>query len=125
MGEVVNPDSLPDVFDDIAAQLASRPERFVVIRTPLPLIAGRNPRKRTILWYFATSNNALVQVEGNRKEVWLPTYGHGEWEVMKAVDNYHVRVWRSLGFQVHRLEDFHPFAIQLGAAHCIKKYLNR
>jgi hypothetical protein len=26
---------------------------------------------------------------------------------------------------VHRLGDFHPFAVNLGAVHCVKKYLSR
>jgi hypothetical protein len=123
LGEPVNKDSMPEVFDDIADQLCRR--GFAVIRTPLPLVCGRDSKKRMRLWYFATSNNALVQIGGDRKDVWLPTYGYGEFRKLAETDKYHARTWRSLGFEVHSLDDFHPFAIQLGAAHCIKKYLSR
>jgi hypothetical protein len=34
-------------------------------------------------------------------------------------------IWERLGFTVHQLPNFHPFAAKLGAAHCIKKYLRR
>ena len=34
-------------------------------------------------------------------------------------------LWRSLGYDVVRLGDFHAFAVNLGAVHCIKKYLER
>ena len=26
-------------------------------------------------WYHATSNNCLVQIDGDRRDVWLPTRG--------------------------------------------------
>jgi hypothetical protein len=126
LDENLNEDALANVFDDIAEQLRrNRRHRFVVIRNPLPLVCAKNSDERTLLWYFATSNNALVQVEGNRKEVWLPTYGYGGFKKLKRTDDFNARIWRALGFTVHLLDDFHPFAVQLGAAHCIKKYLSR
>ena len=76
------------------------------------------------MWYFATSNNALVQ-NAFSKEVWLPTYGYGNWTELKKTDDANKQIWEGLGFTVHQLSDFHPFAENLGAVHCIKKYLAR
>ncbi len=78
-----------------------------------------------IRWYHATSNNCLVQIDGTDRQVWLPTYGHGDNAELQVVDREHQRVWEDLGFAVHLLGDFHPFAMQMGALHCIKKYLAR
>jgi hypothetical protein len=57
--------------------------------------------------------------------VWLPTYGHGPWADLRAVDDQNKQIWRRLRFTVKELADFHPFAQNLGAVHCIKKYLDR
>ena len=73
------------------------------------------------LWYFATGNNALVD-DGT---VYLPTYGHGAWPELAATDQRNGEIWADLGYQVRFLADFHPFAENLGAVHCIKKYLGR
>ena len=40
-------------------------------------------------------------------------------------DNKNQEIWRGLGFVVRLLADFHPFARNLGAAHCIAKCLAR
>jgi hypothetical protein len=77
------------------------------------------------MWYFATSNNAIVQVENNQKRVWLPSYGYGDFENLRITDAENKRIWRELGFDVTMLTDFHPYAHDLGAAHCIKKYIVR
>jgi hypothetical protein len=34
-------------------------------------------------------------------------------------------LWESLGFTVHQLGDFNPFAERQGVVHCIKKYIQR
>ena len=124
LGRAVWPHSMPDVFDDIAAQLEGL--GFDVIRNPLPLAYFDDPARRERVWYFATSNNALVEIlpEGG-KTVWLPTYGHGAWRELAATDNRNRQMWEGLGFTVKMLADFHPFAENLGAVHCIKKYLAR
>ena len=57
--------------------------------------------------------------------MWLPTYGHGGWASLAATDEANRRVWESLGFETTMLADFHPFAENLGAVHCVKKYLAR
>jgi hypothetical protein len=76
-------------------------------------------------WYFATANNALVQITKTTKDVWLPSYGFGNWTSLKGTDDENKQIWETLGFTVHMLGDFHPFAENLGAVHCIKKYLAR
>jgi len=118
----VSQQAMPEVFDDIADQLATL--GFEVVRNPLPLVYDDDPGARERVWYFATSNNALVQ-DGRTKSVWLPTYGHAPWEILAATDEAMKEIWERLGFTVHQLPNFHPFAAKLGAAHCIKKYLRR
>jgi hypothetical protein len=94
------------------------------MRNPLPLVYMDDPAARERVWYFATANNALVQ-NGTTKDVWLPTYGYGNWAALEKTDAANEAVWNGLGFTVHKLTDFHPFAENLGAVHCIKKYLAR
>jgi hypothetical protein len=114
---------LYEAFDDVARQL--RRKGFHVVRNPLPLVVSEDEDARERMWYFATSNNAIVQVERNTKTVWLPSYGHGHFKDLEITDNENKRIWKALGFRVHMLTDFHPYAYDLGAAHCIKKYLVR
>jgi hypothetical protein len=77
--------------------------------------------RRERWWYFATANNALL----SGATVYLPTYGHGAWPELAATDEANGRIWAGLGYEVVYLADFHPFAENLGAVHCIKKYLAR
>jgi len=113
-----------EVFDDIAEQLDML--GFHVVRTPMPLTYDDDLDKRQRIWYFATSNNALVQVTEKSRDIWLPTYGHRKWPELAATDAENRRIWeQELHFTVHDLGDFHPFASNLGAAHCVKKYLAR
>jgi hypothetical protein len=123
LGEPVPPYAMTDVFDDIAEQLADR--GFEVVRNPLPLVYVSDDARRERTWYFATANNALVEVSDQRKRVLLPSYGHTAWPELAATDQANVAVWEGLGFEAVLLGDFHPFAQNLGAVHCIKKYLAR
>ena len=115
--------AMVEVFDNIARGL----ERlgFVVHRNPLPLIHLDDDIARERIWYFATSNNALVEITDGTRRVWLPTYGHGAWAGLAATDDANADTWTEFGFEVNLLGDFHPFAENLGAVHCIKKYLRR
>jgi hypothetical protein len=112
-----------DAFNDIALQLTRK--RFHVVRNPLPLVVSDNAQRRERMWYFATSNNAIVQVGRRRRTVWLPSYGYGNFKELAATDRANREIWEGLGFTVHMLTDFHPYAHDLGAAHCIKKFLAR
>ena len=118
------PHALSEIFDDVARQLEA--QGFEILRNPLPLTHVDDPAARERFWYFATSNNCLVQIDdvaGN--QVWIPTYGHGPWSDLVATDEANRRVWEELGFTVHQLADFNVFAQNLGSVHCIKKYLGR
>ncbi len=122
--EFLEPHAMADIFDDIACQLETL--GFRVVRNPLPLTYYDNLDEKVRTWYFASSNNALVQVMDESKAVWLPTYGHRYWPELEATDKENIRIWKDeLKFIVHDLGDFHPFAVNSGAAHCVTKYLSR
>lgn len=127
LGHDLLPHAMAEVFDDIAAVLDR--DGFHVLRNPLPLAYVDDPLARERFWYFATSNNALVQLARGPGEgadaVYLPTYGHGAWPELAATDEANAQIWAGLGVEPVMLGDFHPFASNLGAAHCIKKYLAR
>ena len=110
-------------YDQISAQLDRL--GFDVVRTPLPYVSVLEPDAMVRTWYHATANNCLVAVDGSDRQVWLPTYGHPPFEELSATDADHRRRWESMGFEVTQLGDFHPFAMRMGALHCIKKYLAR
>lgn len=124
-GEPLQPHAMAPVFDDIARDLTRR--GFAVTRTPLPLVYADDTEARVRSWYFATSNNVLVHAPaGERPSVFVPTYAHGPFaQRLAATDRRTAEIWRELGYDVVALGDFHPFASNLGAAHCIKKYLAR
>lgn len=109
------------VFDDIEKQLNQL--GFKVIRNPMPMAYDDDVTNKTRFWYFATSNNVILQ--DSPKTVWMPSYGHGHWSRLSVTDDMNRDIWQSLGYEVKLLPDFHPFAANLGAAHCISKYLNR
>lgn len=130
LNEGIREHAMYRIFHDFANQLKNL--GLHVVRTPLPLTYDdvSNPQDfpgfdMLRMWYFATSNNALVQINHDVKEVWLPTYGHRKWKELTVTDEANKQIWERHGFKVHQLGDFHPFAVNLGAAHCIKKYIAR
>ena len=124
LGRPTLPQAMNELFDDVARQLKA--QGFEVLRNPLPLTYVDDPAARQRFWYFATSNNCLVQIDETKGDhVWLPTYGHGAWSELEATDDANRVVWEGLGFTVHQLADFNVFAQNLGSVHCIKKYLAR
>jgi len=124
LGVPLWPHAMQEVFDNIATGLNTL--GFSVTRNPLPLVYVDDSSTRERLWYFATANNALVQIiDDGKKNIWLPKYGFGGWTSLVETDNMNVKIWESLGFTATLLSDFHPFAENLGAVHCIKKYLDR
>jgi hypothetical protein len=115
---------LNEIFDDVARQLEA--QGFEIVRNPLPLTFVDDPSAKERFWYFATSNNCLVQIDEEAgSDVWLPTYGHGAWSELAVTDEANRAIWQELGFRVHQLADFNVFAQNLGSVHCIKKYLAR
>ena len=77
-------------------------------------------------WHHITWNNCLVENSAEAgKNVYLPTFGHGENADLAAIDDEMDRLWTGLEFTVHRLGDFNAFASRQGVVHCIKKYLER
>lgn len=124
--------AMVEVFDDIAQLLQQ--DGFDVTRNPMPLApvltqgsAFGAPDPQVLVWYWATTNNCLVEIDDNAgtRRVWLPTYGHGPWGYLRKTDEANRKVWESLGFQVDQLGDFNAFAQNQGSVHCIKKYLER
>lgn len=118
------PEAIQTALDDIAAQLLALD--FDVIRNPLPMVYCDQPERRLREWYFASSNNALVQdcADGERI-VLLPAYGHGNWPELAATDEANAALWRELGFDVRRIGGCQALAENLGGLHCIAKVLER
>lgn len=139
------------VYDAVAASLIAD-GRFEVLRNPLPLTyteqvvpisdfdLPEDPKLHAIFrelskagqtqvavrrWYFATANNALVEIAGSSKKVWMPTYGHGPYAYLKSSDDANEAIWTGMKFSVTRLPSFHRLARGLGAVHCIQKYIAR
>ncbi|WP_296702749.1 hypothetical protein [Algoriphagus sp.] len=77
-------------------------------------------------WHHITSNNCLVEnSEVYGKHVYLPTFGHGEYLSLSALDDQMKKLWEKYGFNVHQLGDFNSFAKRQGVVHCISKYIKR
>ena len=77
-------------------------------------------------WYHITWNNCLVENSGAvGRHVYLPSFGHGDNLDLKVLDDEMAALWTKLGFTVHLLGDFSPFAARQGVVHCIKKYIAR
>ncbi|HUR22601.1 MAG TPA: hypothetical protein VMZ73_01895 [Acidimicrobiales bacterium] len=81
---------------------------------------------RVRTWHHVTWNNCLVENgAGVGHHVYLPTYGHFPHGELEPIDTQTKALWEMLGYNVHMLGDFNPFARRQGAVHCIKKYLRR
>ena len=80
---------------------------------------------RSRFWYFASANNAVVEIDGAERRVWMPTYGDAGHPRLRAVDEENERIWEAHGFSVDLLPSFHAFARGLGAARCVTKVLAR
>ncbi|HVL04768.1 MAG TPA: hypothetical protein VM388_02190 [Acidimicrobiales bacterium] len=93
-------------------------------------LVGAGAREKDVArvrtWHHVTWNNCLVENGGGiGRHVYLPTYGHFPNEDLEPVDEEMRALWERLGFEVHLLGDFNPFAQRQGVVHCIKKYLRR
>ena len=81
---------------------------------------------RVRTWHHITWNNCLVENSATEgRHVYLPTFGHLPNEDLEPIDQAMKELWEELGFTVHLLADFNPFARRQGVVHCIKKYLRR
>jgi hypothetical protein len=123
LGEPLLPYAMAEIFDDIANGL--RAQGFAVHRNPLPLTYVDDDETLARNWYFASANNALVEITNESKTIWMPSYGFGDWKYLSATDEANKAVWESLEFEVITIDDIHPFAEHSGALHCIKKVLQR
>jgi hypothetical protein len=133
MGEEPPPDALADHFDDVAANL--RGMGFDVIRNPLAYLRVDDPRAKTLTWYYASSNNMLVErFDHETKDrgtsagrAWIPTYGSiAGLEKMKAVDAKNKEIWeKELNFEIEEITGCLPFVQKNGSIHCLVKELER
>lgn len=88
--------------------------------------AGPNTSVTVRTWHHITWNNCLVEDSAQEgPQVYLPTFGHGQYAHLAAIDDHMRQMWEGLGYRVHLLGDFNPFAERQGVVHCIKKYLAR
>jgi hypothetical protein len=120
--------ALPEGFplEGFAAIDRSLRERgFNVLRNPLPFVYYDNPDAKLREWFYASANNCWVECEGEAGRVFLPEYGFGAWERLKASDEVNATIWEGLGFNVIRGGDFLPLADQLGSLNCVTRILER
>lgn len=89
--------------------------------------AGTTTAVRIRDWHHITWNNCLVEnsAAAAGRNVYLPTFGHGPEADLAGIDAAMKALWEELGFTVHMLGDFNPFARRQGVVHCIKKYVAR
>lgn len=113
--------SLKDQIDIIAKSL--RKKGFVVLRNPFPLVRKHIDEGP---YYPCLYNNAIVEITGKKKRVWLPTFAHDKWKsILIDFEKDNIDLWQSLGFEVIQLMNFHPFIENRGAVNCIVKQLER
>ena len=85
-----------------------------------------NVEQRTRTWFYANSNNVLVQrseTEGNI--VWMPEYGHDNWPELAKTDAATWDIWENLGYEVRVITDGQRLAENLGGLHCLTNVLKR
>jgi len=98
-------------------------EGFKVIRNPMPLTRSRPGSSNE---YYCFYNNSLIEIDGNSKRIWMPTFGHWHWK--KSLRQYDIanrEIWHDLGFEVTELMSFHPFVKQKAGVRCVTKYMGR
>ena len=123
MGEALPDHAHAEAFDHVADQCAGL--GFHVIRNPLPLVFHDDPPARTRLWYYASSNNVLTEIDDGVANVWIPTYGSPERPALHRTDARNLEIWNEMGFTTHPLPGFDALARDLGAARCLCKSLRR
>jgi agmatine/peptidylarginine deiminase len=111
---------LNEIFDDIAEFLKNK--KFEVVRNPLPYIKFDDKKNKIRKWYYATYNNVFMNQ--NTKTVILPTYHCKDYEHLKSIDEYNIGLWKEMGFNVKKINNFHKFTKNYGAINCIIKNIN-
>lgn len=120
----LHPLALAGQFDAIADDLTAR--GFAVIRNPLPMIYMDDTEKRTRTWFYASSNNVLVQQsETGGDIVWMSEFGHDNWPELHKTDAANRDIWEYLGFAVRMIPDGQRLAENLGGLHCLTNVLKR
>lgn len=113
--------SLKELMNPVVEKLTL--EGFKIIRNPMPLTRSRAGSNNE---YYCFYNNALVEIDGNSKRIWMPTFGHWHWK--KSLRKYDIEnreIWHNLGFEVTDLMSFHPFVKQKAGVRCVTKYMGR
>ena len=113
--------SMQDCIEPIVKNLEE--DGFQIIRNPMPLTRTKVENGNT---YYCFYNNALIEIDGKSKRVWMPTFGYGEWaEYLRKYDIENREIWHNLGFEVSELIDFHPFVRDRAGVRCVTKYMGR
>ena len=118
------PLALATQFDAIAEDLTKH--GFSVIRNPLPMIYMDKVAECRRTWFYASSNNVLLQrssASGNI--VWLAEYGHDNWPELAKTDAANRELWQSLGYEVRMIGGGQRLAENLGGLHCLTNVLKR
>ena len=120
----LHPLALATQFDAIAEDLTKH--GFSVIRNPLPMIYMDKVAECRRTWFYASSNNVLLQrssASGNI--VWLAEYGHDNWPELAKTDAANRELWQSLGYEVRMIGGGQRLAENLGGLHCLTNVLKR
>lgn len=120
----LHPLALAQHFDAIADDLTAT--GFAVIRNPLPMIYMDNVEKCRRTWFYASSNNLLMQRSKAAGDiVWMAQYGHDNWSELAKTDAANLRIWQDLGYDVRMIADGQRLAENLGGLHCLTNVLKR
>ncbi len=120
----LHPLALAEQFNAIAEDLTARD--FDVIRNPMPMIYMDDVENQKRTWFYASSNNVLVQrTDGDGDIVWLPEYGHDNWPELAKTDAANRDIWENLGYEVRMISDGQRLAENLGGLHCLTNVLKR
>lgn len=124
---------LDDYFQETANQLS---DYFEVRELPLLLVASYDEEGSIDEPYYLSFNNVVLENytdESGRKvrRVMMPTYSKSsdlrgvQYDARRLIEARAEEVWKSLKFEVHRMDDMEYLATGLGSIHCITKCIKR
>ncbi len=114
-------ESMQNCIEPIVKDLEAK--GFQVTRNPMPLTRTKLEKGNT---YYCFYNNALLEIDGESRRVWMPTFGHGIWaDALRKYDIENREIWHKLGFEVSELINFHPFVQDKAGVRCVTKYMGR